>query len=357
MCRILLMVVATATMLASTASGIAAQDVTFAALPGTADTFRDYLSFSKDGRLLREVVPIKSTGKDEVQHVRAITYVAATGKVRRVWDLQPYTTFSSATTDGRILVISVDRWRPEGRGHFILFDTDTGRTQDIPLSWFAADDPFPDAAISGDGRLVSAFSDWGQDNGALVVSVYDWSTRKLVAKQAGGYPAGGSESGGVTEDGKIQFLNNRMGGDVVDPKTGRSLVTAGRNSLRSPDGAWVVEFPTSWIGQPPWEVIIKNGSNGKVVGNLDIQIGEDDSKWDSARSAFCGTSGKFIAATVDSVQAFEIPSGKKLAEFRTTTWQDPDAVKTDPTVTVACSSDAKHVAIRSGARLTLHNLN
>jgi hypothetical protein len=57
------------------------------------------------------------------------------------------------------------------------------------------------------------------------------------------------------------------------------------------------------------------------------------------------------------VQAFDIPSGKKIADFLTTTWQDPDAAKTDPTVTVACSSDAKRVAIRTGARLTLHHLN
>ena len=108
---------------------------------------------------------------------------------------------------------------------------------------------------------------------------------------------------------------------------------------------------------PEIKIKIKNGSSGKVVGNLDVQISDDDAKWDSARSAFCGTSGKFITATIDSVQAFEIPSGKKIAEFPTATWQDPDAAKTDPTVTVACSSDAKRVAIRSGARLTVHHLN
>jgi hypothetical protein len=108
---------------------------------------------------------------------------------------------------------------------------------------------------------------------------------------------------------------------------------------------------------PEIKIKIKNGSSGEVVGNLDVQISDDDVKWDSARSAFCGTSGKFIAATTDSVQAFEIPSGKKIAEFATTTWQDPDAAKTNPVVIVACSSDAKRVAIRSGSRLTLHNLN
>jgi hypothetical protein len=289
--------------------------------------------------------------------VRAITYVAATGKVRRVWDLQPNTEFFSATTDGRTLVISVDRSLPEAKAHLFLFDTATGRTQDIPSSWFDADERNPYSKISGDGRLVSAYTESGPGDWPLVVSVYDWPTKTLAAKQATGYPAGGVPSGGVTVDGKIEFSNSRSGGDVVDPETGRSLVIAGFNSLRSPDGAWVVEFPNLSIGQPPWEVIIKNGSNGKVVGNLDVRISDDDAKWEWARSAFCGTSGKFIAATTDSVQAFEIPSGKKIAEFPKTTWQDPDAAKTDPGVTVACSSNAKRVAIRSGARLTLHHLN
>ena len=33
------------------------------------------------------------------------------------------------------------------------------------------------------------------------------------------------------------------------------------------------------------------------------------------------------------------------------------SLKTDPTVTVACSSNGRRVAIRSGVRLTLHDLN
>jgi hypothetical protein len=356
-CRLLLVIVACVAVLVSTPFSSTAQDVNFAALPGTADTFRDYLSFSKDGRFLREVVPIKSAGADEVWHVRAITYVPATGKIRRVWNLQPHTTFFSATTDGRILVISVDRDLPEAHAHVFLFDTETGSTQDIPSSWFAADDPDPDAAISGDGRLVSAFSDWGPDNGALVVSVYNWSTKRLVAKQATGYPAGGYSSGSVTVDGKIEFFNNRAGANVVDPKTGRLLISAGPNSLRSEDGAWVVEFPNSMIYESLREVIIKNGSSGKVVGNLDLQITDDKENWEWGRGAFCGTSGRFIVANNDTVQAFEIPSGKKIADVPKTTWQDADAVNTDRTVTIACSPNGKDVAIRSGVRLTLHNLN
>jgi hypothetical protein len=355
-CRVLLVTVAFAAVIASVLPGCAAQDVSIAALPGTTDLYHENLAFSKNGRFLREIVPISSvTGTQQLWHVRSITYVAATGKVRHVWNLQPDTWCFSATTDGRIAVISADRDRTEGRAHAFLFDTETGRTQDIPSSWFAADDNNPYAAISGDGRLVSAFSDWGPDNGALVVSVYNWRTKSIVAKQATGYPPGGALWGGVTVDGKIEFLTSRGRGEAVDPKTGRLLVSAAPGSPRSPDGAWVVEFPNLWFGDPPREIIIKNGSSGEVAGKLDLQITDDEEKW-VWREAFCGRSGRFIAATRDTVQAFEIPSGKKLAEFPSATWQDPDAVKTNPTVTVACSFNGKRVAIRSGERLTLHDL-
>ena len=356
MCRLLLVTVAFAAVIVSAVPGCSAQDVSIPALPGTAQVYRELLAFSKDGRFLREIVPISSVGAEHFSHIRAITYVAATGKVRHVWNLQPDTWCLSATTDGRIAVISVDRDRPQGRTRAFLFDTETGRPQDIPSSWFAADDNNLYAAISGDGRLVSAFSDWGPDNGALVVSVYNWRTKRLVAKQATGYPAGGVSWGGVTVDGKIEFLSSRGPGEVVDPKTGRSLVSAGPSSLRSPDGAWVVDFPSLLFGDPPREIIIKNGSNGEVTGKLNLQITDAEQNW-VWRGAFCGTSGRFVAATRDTVQAFEIPSGKKIAEFSSTTWQDLEAMKTDPTVTVACSFNGKRVAIRSGARLTLHDLN
>ena len=356
MCRFLLAMVAFAAVIASALPGCAAQDVSIAALPGTADVYHENLAFSKDGRFLREIVPINSVSMEQFSHIRSITYDAPTGKVRHVWNLQPDTWCLSTTTDGRIAVISVDRDRPAGRTRAFLFDTETGRTQDIPSSWFAADDNNPYAAISGDGRLVSAFSDWGADNGALVVNVYNWRSKRLVAKQATGYPAGGVSWGGVTVDGKIEFLSSRGPGEVVDPKTGRSLVSGGPSSTRSSDGAWVVEFLNLWFGDDaPREIIIKNGSSGEVAGKLDLQITDDEEKW-VWRGAFCGTSGRFIAATRDTVQAFEIPSGKKIADFLSTTWQDADAVKTNPTVTVACSFNGKRVAIRSGVRLTLHDL-
>jgi hypothetical protein len=78
--------------------------------------------------------------------------------------------------------------------------------------------------------------------------------------------------------------------------------------------------------------------------------------WSWARRACCGTSGNFIAATNEFVQAFAIPSGEKLADFARKTWQDAYRVKTDPTVTLACSTNGKRRTIHSGTRLTLHDL-
>lgn len=295
-------------------------------------------------------------GSEQFSHVRATTYVAATGEIRHVWNLQPDTWCSSATTDGQMAVISVDRGRPERHAHLFLVDTETGQTQDIPSSWFDDDEDNPYAAISRDGQFVSSYSESGPNDSPMVVSVYDWQTKKLVAKQMSGYiAAGGSFGGGVTEDGKIEFFNNRVGGHVVDSKTGRLLVSVGPRSYRSPDGAWDIEFPNPMFEDAPQKVTILNRS-GEVIGKLDIPIAnENRENWEGGRGAFCGTSGRFITTTNNTVQAFEIPSGKQIASFPNATWRakNPD----DGTVTpVACSPSGKRAAIRSGERLTLHDL-
>jgi hypothetical protein len=334
-----------------------AQDVSVATSPETSGAGTAGLAFSNDGRLLREIQSVNPPAAGAVWSVRAITYDATTGSIKHVLNLGPHTSLFDATSDGRTAIISVDRGREDARAHLLLVDMETGQTQDIPAQWFDADDNDPYAQISGDGRIVSAYTESDSEHG-LVVTLYDWQTKKFIAKQSEGYPAGGSSSGGVTADGKIEFSNNRSGGDVVDPKTGRVLVKVEPNSDRSPDGAWVVDFPNTLYQDPPAEVVIKNGTNGEAAGKLELQIANDEQleSWSWARSAFCGTSGKFIAATNDTVQAFAIPSGKKLADFPRKTWQDADAVKTDPTVAVACSADGRRVAIRSGTRLTLHDL-
>ena len=46
----------------------------------------------------------------------------------------------------------------------------------------------------------------------MTVTVYDWATKTLVAKQASeNISAGGIDGGGVTVDGAIEFVNNRVG--------------------------------------------------------------------------------------------------------------------------------------------------
>jgi hypothetical protein len=336
----------------------AAQDVSVATSPETSGARTANLAFSNDGRLLREIQLVNPSAASPVLSVRAITYDATTGSIRHVLNLGPDTSLFSATPDGRTAIISAGRSREDARAHLLLVDMETGQTQDIPSQWFDADDNDPYAEISADGRIVSAYTESDPEHG-LIVTLYDWQTKKFVAKQSWGYPAGGITSGGVTADGKIEFWNNRTGGAVVDPKTGRVLVEIEPNSHRSPDGAWVVEFPNTIYGDVPKEVIIKNGRSEEVVGKLELQIADDEQleSWSWARGAFCGTSGKFVAAANNTVQVFAMPSGKKVADFPVAAWQDADPTKTDPISIVGCSFNGKRVAIRSGTRLTLHDLN
>jgi hypothetical protein len=337
------------------ASHASAQEVTVAVSPDTIGAGTANLAFSQDGRMLREIQVVTPAVLGNFWSVRAITYDATVGSIRHVMNLGPNRKFFSATPDGRTAIISVNGDREDAFAHLLLIDMETGQTQDIPSKWFNAEDHNPYAQISADGRLVSAYSSWGPEDGPLVVTLYDWRTKNLIAKQATGYPAGGISWGGVTVDGKIEFLNSRTGTEIVDPRTGQSLLAYGPNSVRSPDGAWVVELAGYLHGRERLETIVINGVDGKILGKLDLNISDVlNISWSGV---FCGTSGRFIAATANAVQAFEIPSGKKIADFLLTTWQDVDAMKTDPTVTVACSVNGKRVAIRSGARLTLHDLN
>jgi hypothetical protein len=356
-CRSILFSAAMITPLVGAPLPTSAQVVSVEVSTETVEARTANLAFSKDGRKLREVQAVGVAAGRASQRVRAITYDATTGSIRHVLTLDPGTDFSSATPDGRTAIISVDRDRNDAHARLLLIDMETGKAQNFPPEWFDTGDTNPYAQISADGRLVSAFTASGPESGPLVVTLYDWRTKKPIAEQSTGYPAGGFSWGGVTADGKIEFLNNRVGGEIVDPKNGRLLLRIGPNSHRSSDGAWVVDFPNPMYDEVPQKVVISNGSNGELVGKLDLQIADDQENWGSGRGALCGTSGRFIAATYDTVQAFEIPSGTKIADFPKSTWQDADAMKTNPAIAIACSSNGRRVAIRSGARLTLHNLN
>ena len=350
--RLLLLMVALAAVSTSRIPRSMAQDVNVAAVPEPSEYETTNLVFSNDGRTLREVIQFLGPATDKYWHVRAISYDAATGRIRHVLSLRHNTSFLSATADGRIAVITADRGEPGKRSHCFLLDTNSGRAKDIPSKWFETDVYDPYAQISGDGRLVSSYSEV-TDIG-MVVTVYEWRTRKVVGKQARRFDAGGILWGGVTEDGKIAFSNNRVGSEIVDPKTGGLIAQIGPDSVRSSDGAWIAEFPNQLDDNAPKYVPIENGMDGKVVGKLDLQMTDDEQSkpW---RGAFCGTSGRFVAANPAAVLAYETPSGKQIARFPIATWQDSNANGSYLTV-VACSSNGKRVAIRSGTRLTLHDL-
>jgi hypothetical protein len=316
------------------------------------DAYSVNLAFSKDGRIVREIRMVSGP----FWSVRGISWDISTGEMRHVFDLGPNTEYSSATSDGRIAMISENVDRSEKLVHLFLLDTETGHTQDIPSDWFDPADHLPDAAISGDGRWVSIYSLSGDADAPRVVSVYNWRTRKLAARQATGFSAGGFDGGGVTVDGKIEFTNNRSGTEIVDPRTGQSLLAYGPNSVRSPDGAWVVELAGYLHARERLETIVINGLDGKILGKLDLNISDVlDSSWSGV---FCGTSGRFIAWNPDSVLAFDLRSQKQIASIPTETWQDKNlpASPNLPPMAVGCSWTGKHVAIRSGARLTLHDL-
>jgi hypothetical protein len=233
-------------------------------------------------------------------------------------------------------------------------DADTGESERIPAEWFDADDKWPSAEISGDGSLVSAYSESGPQESPMVVTLYDWKTKKQVAKQMHGFPAGGAAGGGVTEDGKIEFTYDRSGSDIVDPSTGRALLSAPIDSVRSPDGAWNVDFPATTYTDPGNEITIRHGDDGRAAGKLDIPVTEEQAgvPWPGA---FCGNTGKFVTAIGDTVYVFRIPSGRKIETFAAESWRDPSA-QDFPMTSLACSIDGKRLAIGSGARLTVRNL-
>jgi hypothetical protein len=333
-------------------SNCAAQVVTAAAVPGALDTIHDALAFSNDGSFLREIGTVSTDGTQRNGHVRAVTYVAATGAVRHVWNLTADTGSYSTTTDGRIVVVAADREREGARAHLFLLNVETGRTQDIPSKWFDTDENSPVAQISGDGQLVSAYSD---SNDHMQVSVYLWRTKKLVAKQTSGFFAGGFMWGGVTSDGKIEFSNNRSGSNVVDPKTGRAIVSYGSLAVRSANGKWIVEYPNPNFGDDGNDAHIRDGISGLTVADVDLRTTNDEAAigW---TGAFCGTMGRFVASGPDNVFVFEVPSGTRIATIPLETWKDPKVTE-KRVASVACSPDGKRVAIRSGSRLTIHHIN
>jgi hypothetical protein len=317
--------------------GAAAQDVNVPVPPGFTHSGTDNLAFSKDGRALREIENVGAPDQPTSGYMRAITYDAATGTVRRVLNLHS-TRFLSATSDGRYVIIA--SWNQQDRGFWV--DTEAGKTEPIPPSWGT----FP--GISGDGRLIGAFSidDSAPADHFEVVSLYDWHTKRLVAKQSSGAQgAGGIDGGGVTEDGKIEFVNNRSGETIVDPKKGTDIVGFGPSSVRSPDGKWIIDIPYFGEVDPPDEgpidIGIRNGTGGQVGTLLKTM---DVNAWQQWHYGFCGVVDRFVVEDGHTLSVYELPSGKRVASF-----------PVDGTWMFACNPAGKRLAIRTADRLTFHD--
>ena len=313
------------------------------------------LAFARDGRALREFREVSSED-GRFRRVHAITYDLPFGAVSHLWKLEPYTRLDSATTDGRKAIISMDTdtLHPGRHRRLLLLDAETGLSEEIPAEW-SDDAPNRKATISGDGRLIGTYLEAPTGDTPMVVRVYDWQTQRLIATQTSELiSAGGFFGGGVTEDGKIEFLNNRTGSKIVDPKTGRLLIEFGPNAVRSPDGKWVVELAGHLHARDRTETTVLDGLSGKTRGKLDLEFSETvNFTWSGV---FCGTTGRFIAWNPDSALVFNIPSLKQIATIPADSWRDPQPGIT-PKMSVACSWNGKRVAIRSGGRLTLHGLD
>ncbi len=308
------------------------------------------LEFSRDGKLLHVVGRTPGDGSPN-QNVRAVTYVAKTGTVVHVVNLQPDTDVLSITSDGETAIVSTSA--SSEHPHLFLLDTETGRLQAIPDSWSQSDSDM-EASISGDGHLISIYSESDSDT-PMTVTVYDWRTKTLVVKRTSEYvSAGGSMDGGVTVDGAVAFEGNRVGSKIVDLKTGRVMAEFGPSTERSPNGAWAIQFPNqNWDESSSKDVLLKSGATGQTIAKLDIHV-PDDELYGNLSGAFCGITGRFIVVSKSGIAAYVLPSGKLLATFPAQTWRDESSGDAAPSV--ACSPTGTRVAILDGARLTFHNL-
>jgi hypothetical protein len=300
------------------------------------------LAFSENGQLLRVI------GK------RVTTYNATTGAEVGNVVLDTGARILSITANGQTVLFAVPV--PASATHVRLFDAGTGRTQDLPRDWYDADSNDPTAAISANGRLISIYSDGGPADRPMVVTVYDWLMKRRVARQTSEYiSAGGLFGGGVTVDGVVEFVNNREGRKLVTLDTGRFIESFGYLSVRSANGAWVVEFPNrTWNESAPKDVLVKDGATAAIRGKLAVEIADDEA-YGAVTGAFCGATRRFVLARHGSVAVYSIPSGNLLVEFPSSIWRDTSA-NADDRMRVACSPTGTRVGILAGTRLTIHDL-
>jgi hypothetical protein len=314
---------------------VASRDLRSPNLPGA------QLAFSENADLLRVIGS------------RVATYDAATAVLLTNLALDATARILSIAGSGRTVLLGVRV--PPTRIRLLLLDASSGQTESVPSDWYDSEDGGMDASVSSDGRLISVYSEGNADQ-PMVVTVYDWRTKRRVAQRASAYiSAGGAFGGGITGDGKVQFVNNRAGRKLVDLETGRSVASFGFHSLRSANGVWVVEFPDrNWNETASRDVLVKDGVTAAVLGKLNAQLADDET-FGTLTGSFCGATPRFVLARRASVGVYAIPAGNLLAEFPAASWRDRSANAADQP-RVACSATGTRVAIYSGDRLTIHDM-
>ena len=302
------------------------------------------LAFSENGQLLRVI------GN------RVTTYDATTGTVVGNSVLDAGAQIFSVAANGQTVLYAVPVQAPAARLRLRLFDAGTGQAQDLPADWYDSEYNGLIGAISANGRLISIYAEGGPADQPMVVTVYDWLAKRRMARQSSEYiSAGGGFGGGVTSDGVVEFVNNRAGRKLFDLETGRFIGSFGYLSVRSEDGAWVVEFPNrNWNESAPKDVLVKDGATAAVRGNLAAEIADNEA-YGAVTGAFCGTTSRFVMARRGSVAVYSIPSGSLLVELPQASWRDTTA-SDDERTRVACSPTGTRVGILSGARLTIDDL-
>jgi hypothetical protein len=285
---------------------------------------------------------------------RALTYNARSAVITNTVDIGPGAQVFSISPAGPTALLGV---LSGTRVRLRLLQLNNGQLRDLPSNWYDADYSGVVAATSGNGRLISIYSENGSADQPMTVTVYNWPAGTLTARRMSEYiAAGGVSGGGITVDGLVEFVNNRTGRKLVDLKTGRSIGVFAFSSLRSPNGAWVVEFPDRTFNESaPKDVVVKDGATAAVRGRLEAQIEDSEAFAGIVDGAFCGTTGRFVLARHGSVAMYSIPSGSLLANLPAVSWQDTSAAP-DDRVHAACSSNGSRIAVLSGNRLTIHEL-
>jgi len=257
------------------------------------------------------------------------------------------TRFVTATQDGGKAVLS------DSAG-YLLLDTATDARERLPAAWFPKSDFHleHEASLSSDLKLFGVYGCL-QDkcDEPMVVEVFDLATKQSVARRTHGFiSAGGTFTGGVTEDGRfVEFISNRADRVLVELESGRAGPSFGAQSVRSSDGRWVFDLPNF---AEHGDMTLRDGRTGRTLVSLGHMTEVESGEFRSG--AFCG-SARLVVGSVDAVMVFALPTGRMVARFPRAQWQEvattPDEEPRSPLVT--CTAAGDRVAVGGRGRVKI----